>query len=268
MEPLAGSGEGRGSMRISTGLLTDRRPWRRPAPQSPATHPYRRVTEPAQAVDEALFLADAEQATFERTRPTFTPAPARPTGPIPRVQQSSPVSRARAFVADKASLPVFAAVTRAAGWQGLHMTSRPAVHQRWTTERWMDQVTRATDMAFEAAMAEVDARISAARAQAAAGRPLTTAPVPVRQEGWLREALAEATRGAHRWYTGRDEGRALWYESLHDDVVSSPDDNHALGVARAYIGNERAYADDLTGPSGILAGPLATGMLEQAGGAR
>lgn len=247
-------------MWFSTSLLTDRMPRRRPRQPAPASHPYRRITEPSLAVDEALRLDDQQRAAFGRRQPGFTPA--RLTGPIPGLwkRPQPPASRAQAFIADKRSLPAFAATTRAAGWQGLHMPSRPAAHERWTTERWLNQAMHAIAVAADAAMAEVDEQIGAARARVAAGtRHVPVTPFPPRRDGWLQEALAEATWGAYRWYAGRDEGKALIYEGLHDAVVSAADDASALAAVRASIAGDMADADDLTGPAGLLAGPLADG---------
>lgn len=249
-------------MRLSTSLLTDRMPRRtRPAARVPESNPYRRVTEPAVAVDEAMRLDAQRQALFGR-RPQFTPVdPRRITAPLASLHRlpKTPEMTAQAFIADKRQLPVFAATTRSAGWQGLHMPSRPVVHQVWTVERWHAQALSVIASAADAAMAEVDERISAAQARLAdGGRHRAPAPA-ARREGWLREALAEALWGAHRWYTGRDEGRALIYEGLHDIVISALDDADALAAVRTSIAAGMADADDLTGPSGILAEALAAG---------
>ncbi|HXJ24841.1 MAG TPA: hypothetical protein VNH17_04035, partial [Streptosporangiaceae bacterium] len=222
------------------------------------SHPYRRITEPSLAIDEALRLDEQQRAILGRRQPSFTAV--RATGPIPGLwkRPAPPASRAQAFIADKRTLPAFAATTKAAGWQGLHMSSRPATHERWTTERWLNQAMHAIAVAADAAMAEIDEQIGAARARVAAGeRHDPVMPFPARRDGWLREALAEATWGAYRWYAGRDEGKALIYEGLHDAVVSAADDASALTAVRASIADSMADADDLTGPSGLLAGPLA-----------
>lgn len=72
--------------------------------------------------------------------------------------------RAEAFVADKRELPCFDAVTRAEGWQGLHVRYRPR-HQRWTTERWLVQALAETARQTEAARRALYQEIGEARAR-------------------------------------------------------------------------------------------------------
>lgn len=77
--------------------------------------------------------------------------------------------RAEAFIADKKGLPVFAALTRELGWQGLHMPSQQAGWQRWSTGPWAARERQLADAAYVTARAQVLGEPGAVRARAGAG---------------------------------------------------------------------------------------------------
>ena len=73
--------------------------------------------------------------------------------------------RIEAFVTDKRELPLFGALTKELGWQGLHMSVRPAGWQRWTTIGWAARERALADVAYRAARAQVLGELDAIRAR-------------------------------------------------------------------------------------------------------
>ena len=147
--------------------------------------PYAGITADQQAAYQIALLARGPAA-----RPAFDPAPGRApeTAPLPVLPANAMVPppppaaprrpvpaesqemlllrrvrdgmerkwRAESFVADKKALPVFAALTREMGWQGLHMPPQSVGWQRWSTERWAARERALAAAGHAKALAELD----------------------------------------------------------------------------------------------------------------